>query len=112
MFVLEARGTPLVAFQVHSRREAEELRKEQWFTEELAALRSEGRPIWDGSGLVLRAGLEDEIKIYREGDDELRSAISNARAIANEGRLDVDAPFGIYSFEWRSFHVLRYHKSE
>ena len=67
MFVLEARGTPLVAFQVHSRREAEELRKEQWFTEELAALMSEGRPIWDGSALVLRAGLEDEIKIYREG---------------------------------------------
>ena len=47
--------------------EAEELRKEQWFTEELASLRSEGRPIWDGSGLVLRAGVEEEIRIYREG---------------------------------------------
>ena len=67
MFVFEARGTPLVAFQVHSRPEAEELRKEQWFTEELAGLTSEGRPIGDGSGLVLRADLEDEIKIYREG---------------------------------------------
>ena len=62
-----SRGTPLVAFQVLHRRDAEELRKEQWFTDELAALMSEGRPIWDGSGLVLRAGLEDEIKIYREG---------------------------------------------
>ena len=67
MFVLEAGGRLLLPSRSIHRRDAEELRKEQWFTDELAALMSEGRPIWDGSGLVLRAGLEDEIKIYREG---------------------------------------------
>ena len=65
MFVLEARWNASCAPVIQSR--GEELRKELWFTEELAALTSEGRPIWDGSGLVLRAGLEGEIKIYREG---------------------------------------------
>jgi hypothetical protein len=53
-------GDASCCFPGPSRREAEELRKEQWFIEELTAL------IWDGTGLVLRAGSEDEIKIYRE----------------------------------------------
>ena len=31
IFVIEADGRPLVAFEAFSRREADELRKEQWF---------------------------------------------------------------------------------
>ena len=46
-FVIECASRALVAFEAGSRREAEELRKEQWFRDELASLRSNGEPIWD-----------------------------------------------------------------
>ena len=67
VYVLEAGGTPLVAFEALSRRAADNLRKEPWFTEELASLRSEGKPIWDGGALSVRQGTEDEIIRYRDG---------------------------------------------
>ena len=48
IFVVEANGRAIVAFEAVSHREASELRDEEWFREELAALRSEGKPVWDG----------------------------------------------------------------
>jgi len=67
VFVLEAAGKALVAYEAIARREADELRREQWFIDELAALRSEGRPIWDGSTLGVRTANEEELAQYREG---------------------------------------------
>ena len=45
IFVVEAHGNALVAFEAIAHSEAIQLPKEQWFTDELAALRSEGRPV-------------------------------------------------------------------
>ena len=49
IFVIEADGRALVAFEAFSRREADELRKEQWFRDELLTLRSNNEAIWNGT---------------------------------------------------------------
>ena len=52
VFVIETDGRALVAFQAVSHQEAMGLRKEQWFRDELAALRSEKKPVWDGQTIL------------------------------------------------------------
>lgn len=58
VFVIEAKGRALVAFEAITRREADELRKEQWFHEELLALCFEKHQIWDGRVLLTVRGAE------------------------------------------------------
>ena len=47
-FVLEKGGRALLAFQTDTVESARALCAEDWFVEELASYRSQGRPIWDG----------------------------------------------------------------
>jgi hypothetical protein len=48
-FVLETGGRALLAFLAGNIGQAKALCSEDWFVEELASYRSQGRPIWDGS---------------------------------------------------------------
>jgi hypothetical protein len=61
IFVVEASGTPLVAFPAENVQEADCLRREIWFVDELRSLTSQGRRIWDGGAkLVLRQANKSE----------------------------------------------------
>ena len=56
----------LLAFEAFSNREATALRKEEWFCDELLALRSEGKPIWDGqTTLLARNATPDEVAEFQ-----------------------------------------------
>ena len=84
IFVIEADGRPLVAFEAFSRREADELRKEQWFQDELLTLRSNNEVIWNGiAPLAARNAKPNEIATFQ-----------NAKAATN--RRDVDGIFLAY----------------
>jgi hypothetical protein len=48
-FVLETSGRAVLAFLAGSLEQARDLIAQDWFTEELAAYRSGGQPIWDGA---------------------------------------------------------------
>ena len=66
VFVMETSGRALVAFEAFSRREATALRKEEWFCDELLALRSERQPIWDGqTTLYARNATPDEVAEFQ-----------------------------------------------
>ena len=78
VFVIEAGGCALVAFEAFSRREADELRKEQWFRDELVTLRSNSESIWDGSApLAVRNAEPNEITEFQ-----------NAKATTNKRDAD------------------------
>jgi hypothetical protein len=47
-FVVETGGCALLAFRAGGIAQAKQLCSEDWFVEELASYRSDGRPIWDG----------------------------------------------------------------
>ena len=67
VFVIEAGGRPLVAFEAVSLREATELRSEQWFLDELISLRSNKEPIWDGeTTMIVRNAKPAEIVEYKD----------------------------------------------
>jgi hypothetical protein len=54
-----------VAFEAISRREANELCKEQWFRDELLSLRSDNQRIWDGKEtLTVGPADQDEIRKF------------------------------------------------
>ena len=87
VFVIEADGRPLVAFAAFSKREADGLRKEQWFREEVAALRAEGRPVWNGQSIfVVRNAEPDEIEIFRNAE----SAVQRDDGIVLAFLIDLD----------------------
>lgn len=66
IYVVEANGLALVAFEAFTRIEATELPKEQWFRDELLFLRSETRQIWDGkTSLAVRRAEEIEISEFK-----------------------------------------------
>jgi hypothetical protein len=48
-FVLEADGHAILAFHAKDLEHARDLCSQPWFTNELAAFRSCGRPLWDSS---------------------------------------------------------------
>jgi hypothetical protein len=48
VYTLVIDGKPVLAFPAHSFREAQSLLKEDWFLDDLRALRLNGTAVWDG----------------------------------------------------------------
>ncbi len=71
MFTLEIKGTPLVVTNA-TESEATDLFESEEFKEDLRSLKSDGRPLWDGtSPLVVRPASEEEIESFDTAlDDE------------------------------------------
>ena len=66
VFVMETNGPALVAFEAFSHREATALRKQEWFCDELLALRSERHLIWDGqTTFSARTATPDEVTEFQ-----------------------------------------------
>ncbi|MBI3699885.1 MAG: hypothetical protein HY242_05490 [Afipia sp.] len=69
VFVLVIDERPILAFEARNTAEARELGAEQWMREDLIALTSEGRPIWNGHDKIgVRPGSADEVALYHEAD--------------------------------------------
>jgi hypothetical protein len=67
IFTLDIGGRPVLTFEAKNLREAWELCHELWLREDVARLRSNGVPLWDGTAtLRSRSASEPERKIYRE----------------------------------------------
>jgi hypothetical protein len=67
IFTLDIGGRPILTFEAKNLREAWELCHEQWLREDVARLRSNGIPLWDGSAtLRSRSSSETECEVYRE----------------------------------------------
>ena len=67
IFTLGIGGRPILTFEAKNLREARELCREQWLREDVARLRSNGIPLWDGSAaLRSRTSSEAECEVYRE----------------------------------------------
>jgi hypothetical protein len=48
IFTIEIGDTPTLAFEAQTLREAHELCHEQWLKDDLAEVKSDGAPLWDG----------------------------------------------------------------
>jgi hypothetical protein len=70
VYTILAGEKPIVALEA-SGREAGELCKEEWFRDELSALKSNGEPLY-GAGIKLRArpAVENELVRYQEQADK------------------------------------------
>jgi hypothetical protein len=69
VFVLLAADRAILAFEARNTAEARELCAERWMREDLAALTSEGRPIWNGQDkLSVRPGTVEEAALFHEAD--------------------------------------------
>jgi hypothetical protein len=67
IFTLDIGGKPVLTFEAKNLREAWELCHERWLREDVAQLRSNGIPLWDGSAtLRSRSSIEAEREVYRE----------------------------------------------
>lgn len=67
IFTLNIGGKPVLAFEAKNLREAWELCHEEWLRDEVARLRSNGLPLWDGAAkLQSRSATETERAKYRE----------------------------------------------
>jgi hypothetical protein len=74
IFTLDIGGRPVLAFEAKNLREAWELCHEQWLREDVARLRSNGIPLWDGSAtLRSRSASEAEREVYREAAKSVES---------------------------------------
>ena len=64
-FVLEADGRAILAFYAEDLEQARDLCSQPWFTEELAAFRSSGRPIWDSNRRLSlrRVGIAEDAEL-------------------------------------------------
>jgi hypothetical protein len=70
MFTLEIKGTALVVTNA-TESEATDLFESEEFKEDLRTLKTEGRPLWDGSSpLVIRPASEDEVDAFDEALDD------------------------------------------
>ncbi len=69
VFVLCVGERPVVAFEARNTPEARELCSEAWLLEDLAALRSEDRPVWNGQDKIsVRPATADEVQLFHEAD--------------------------------------------
>ena len=70
MFTLEIKGTALVVTNA-TESEATDLFESEEFKEDLRTLKTEGRPLWDGSSpLVVRPASEDEVEAFDQALDD------------------------------------------
>ena len=68
-FVLLIGERPILAFEARNTPEARELCGETWLRDDLAALKSEGRPIWNGQDKIsVRPGTPEEVSLFHEAD--------------------------------------------
>jgi|SRR5690349_18939574 hypothetical protein len=73
-FVVEMVGRAVVAFRAQSDTDAQEWLEahRESLLADLAKLREEGRPIWDGKGSVaIRRATDEECSIWRENSEGL-----------------------------------------
>ena len=70
VFALLVGERPILAFEARNTPEARELCSEPWLLDDFAALKSEGRPIWNGQDKIsVRPATADEISLFREADN-------------------------------------------
>ncbi len=87
IYVLEIAGKPTLVFEAASYNEARSLTKEEWLRQELAGLRSNGSPVWDGEiKLMVRRAEEGEKQLFAEASENGQSS-------------DVDELFFVYLVE-------------
>jgi hypothetical protein len=78
IFTLDIGGRPVLTFEARNLKEARELSHEQWLRADVARLRSNGIPLWDGAAsLRSRTSTPDEREVYRE-------AAQSAQSLADE----------------------------
>jgi hypothetical protein len=66
IFTVEIDGKPIVSFEAKNTKEALELTKEDWFLDDLQALKTDGQVLWNGTALVRpRLATEPEVSRYR-----------------------------------------------
>ena len=69
VFVLLAAERAILAFEARNTPEARELCNESWLRDDLTALKSEGRPIWNGQDkLSVRPASAEEVSLFHEAD--------------------------------------------
>jgi hypothetical protein len=67
IFALDIGGKPTLAFEARNLREAQEIRHEAWLREDMARLKSEDVPLWDGKAkLRVRYASGAETATYLE----------------------------------------------
>lgn len=70
VYVLEIAGRPTLAFEAANYNDARSLTVEEWLREELAGLRSNGSPVWDGeTKLTVRRAEEGEKQLFAEASE-------------------------------------------
>jgi hypothetical protein len=66
VFVLETRGSAILAFEATTLREAMKLSQETWLRDELARLTSSHAPLWDSQAAIkARTATPEETESYR-----------------------------------------------
>jgi hypothetical protein len=67
VFVLETKGTAILAFEAATMREAMELGRETWLRDDLARLTSNHAPLWDlKAPIKARAAYPEEAEVFRQ----------------------------------------------
>jgi hypothetical protein len=67
IFTLDIGNRPILSFEAKNLREAWEVCHELWLREDVARLRSNGIPLWDGAAtLRSRSATGPEREVYRE----------------------------------------------
>jgi hypothetical protein len=67
VFVLEIEGSAILAFKAATRRQAQELGKEDWLQMDLKQMTAGHRPFWDGKAPIkVRRAQSDEAARYAE----------------------------------------------
>jgi hypothetical protein len=65
------RRRPILTFEARNLRESWELSREEWLRDDIARLKSNGTPLWDGKApLKSRYATEPESAVFREASGE------------------------------------------
>jgi hypothetical protein len=71
IFTLDVGGKPTLTFEARNLRESYELSREAWLRDDIARLKSNGIPLWDGKALLQsRYATEAEKAVFLEASEE------------------------------------------
>jgi hypothetical protein len=71
IFTLDVGGKPTLTFEARNLRESYELSREAWLRDDIARLKSNGIPLWDGKALLKsRYATEAEKAVFLEASEE------------------------------------------
>jgi hypothetical protein len=70
IFTLDVGGKPILTFEAKNLRESWELCHEEWLRDDIARLKSDGIPLWDGAPLKSRYATEPEKAVFLEASSE------------------------------------------